>query len=89
MKSIKLALLMVVLCGTLFACKQPEAPVPAEEISPPPMVSAPAPAPPMAADPMLSEPAITEGTFEEDMDEDSPHSGGDKIGTGGGTVPEK
>ncbi len=90
MKSTKLALLTVLLCGALFACKKEE-PAAAVEAIPAPMVSEPAP--------MVSEPApmaapapvsAMDGTVpvDDSMDEDSPHSGGDKVGTGGAPVPE-
>ncbi len=88
MKSTKLALLMVLMCGTLFACKKEEPAVAVEE-TPAPMVSEPASPPPMPA-PMpapMSEAGVTDPA-DESVDADSPHSGGDKVGTGGQSVPE-
>ncbi len=85
MKSTKLALLMVLLCGTLFACKKEE-PAAAVEETPAPMVSE--PAPPMPPPAPMSEAGVTDPS-DDSVDEDSPHSGGDKVGTGGGSVPER
>lgn len=85
MKSTKLALVIVLLCGTLFACKQ-EPPAPAVDATPPPAMGEPAVMPePMAPD--MTMPAPTEPVPADSMeDEDTPHSGGDRVGTGGGTV---
>lgn len=85
MKSTKLALVTILLCGTLSACK-PEAPEPVEDVTPMPAPSAPAVTPePMVPDPTM--PAPTDNMPTDSMEEeDTPHSGGDKVGTGGGNV---
>ncbi|MET0656262.1 MAG: hypothetical protein ABWY48_06350 [Pseudoxanthomonas sp.] len=87
MKKTFLALVIVVSCGSLAACKKDsepvaEAPPPAaaepvvtpapEPVLPEPVVTDPAVAPPAAAD------AAGTGNTEEEED-DTPHSGGDKV----------
>jgi hypothetical protein len=89
MKNTQLALVMVLLLGTLSACK-PEPAAPAAEVAPPaaePVVT-PAPEPVVpAADPAAT-PAATDAvptdTAPTDAaeEEDTPHSGGDKVGVG-------
>ena len=85
MKSTKLALSTVLLLGTLSAC-QPEPAVPVVEAAPAavePVAVAPAP--------VVAEPAPTTAPMTEDPadatgeDDDTPHSGGDKVGAGTGT----
>ena len=89
MKSATLALFTVLLCGSLAACKPPSEAAPASEA---PAVEAPAAEPDVAApvpatvvaDPALPAAPATvatpvEGANEED---DTPHSGGDKVGVG-------
>jgi hypothetical protein len=79
MKSTHLALVVVVLCGSLSACRQ-EPPAPETETTPPPMATEPVPA---APDPMVTDPAMPVPT--EDVEEDdTPHTGGDRVGTGSG-----
>jgi hypothetical protein len=70
MKSTQLALAIVVLCGAMSACRQ-DAPAPAAEATPP-----------EAAEPVATtpDPMPTDDT----MDDDAPHTGGDRVGTGGG-----
>lgn len=83
MKSTTLALVIVLLCGTLSACRE-EAPEPATELTPLPAPTEPVVTPePIVPDPMM--PAPTEDTPIDSMEEDdTPHSGGDRVGTGGG-----
>ena len=85
--NLKLAVLTVLVAGALVACK-PEPAAPVAEVPPPaaePVAVEPAPAPePAATDPMaapapVTEPAPTEATEATEEDEDSPHSGGDKV----------
>jgi hypothetical protein len=83
MKSTKLALATVLLFGTLSACNKPEPAAPAEAepaAAEPSATPAPAPAVPEATDtttPAPTEPPPADG---EETD-DTPHSGGDKVGT--------
>lgn len=78
MKSTKLALVVAVLCGSLSACRE-EPPAPEAE-TPPPVATEPVPA---APDPVLTDPAVPVPT--EDVEEDdTPHTGGDRVGTGSG-----
>ena len=78
--NIKLALVTVLAAGALVACK-PEPAAPIAEVPPAaePAAVEPAPAPvaaPAATDPAAAAPAPAAATEE---DEDSPHSGGDKV----------
>ncbi len=86
MKSTKLALVIVLSCGILFACKQE--PAPAVDAMPPPAMDAPAVTPePMVPD--MTMPAPIDPAAADSMeDEDMPHSGGDRVGTGGAPTPE-
>lgn len=89
MKNTKLALAIILLCGALYACKK-EAPAPAEEA--PPAATEPAadtmPADTTPADttttPMDETTPAPEDAAQpaDDTDDDSPQSGGDKVGTG-------
>ena len=83
MKITKLALAVVVSCGMLSACK-PEPAAPVAEV-PAPMAAEPAATEvvPEPAVPTDAAPAATDAAAVEE-DEDSPHSGGDKVGTGTG-----
>lgn len=84
MKITKLALAVIVLCGALSACK-PEAAAPVAE-APAPVAADPAHAPEVAPEPVPPTgvaPAATDAAAVEE-DEDLPHSGGDKVGTGTG-----
>ena len=90
MNSTTLALVTVLLCGTLAGCKPPPAPpAPAMEEAPPaPVEPAAAPEPAMpdaAAAPAGGSEAVgTEAPADTATeDDDTPHSGGDKVGTGG------
>ncbi len=82
MKSTKLALAAVLLFGTLSACK-PEPAAPAAEAAPPvaePAAVAPAPEP-VVAEPATTTAPATEAPADATEDDDTPHSGGDKVGT--------
>lgn len=70
MKSTQLALAIVVLCGAMSACRQ-ETPAPAAEATPP-----------VAAEPVATtpDPMPTDAV----VDDDTPHTGGDRVGAGGG-----
>lgn len=73
MKNTKLALVTVLLCGTLSACK-PEPATPAAEVPAPAAESTDvAPVP----EPVVTEPMATPEPVEEE--DDTPHSGGDKV----------
>lgn len=86
MKSMKLALAIVLLCGTLSACKQ-EAPTPAEDVTSP-AATEPAPVMPEPMDPDATMLPPTETMPADDAEEDdTPHSGGDRVGTGTGGAP--
>ena len=88
MQRIKLALVAIMLCGTLAACDSKQAtpaptptpaPMPAPAPAPVEPTPAPAPAPmePIAApDAPATDPVPPDGTEEAD---DTPHSGGDKV----------
>ncbi|MGH8061210.1 MAG: hypothetical protein ACREO7_04250 [Pseudoxanthomonas sp.] len=89
MKSTKLALAAILLFGTLSACK-PEPAAPAAEAAPPaaePAAVTPAPEPVVAEPatttaPMTEAPAdATDAPAATEEDDDTPHSGGDKVGT--------
>ena len=73
-------LVTVLLCGTLSACN-PEPAVPAAEMPSPaaePMVVAPA-SEPAVADPMTTPAPATDATDTAEQEDDTPHSGGDKV----------
>ena len=85
MKSTKLALVALLLFGTLSACRQEPSPEPTAEAAAP--VVEPAQAPdPIVPDPVVPEPAATPAPDTEtpadatEEDDDTPHSGGDKVG---------
>jgi hypothetical protein len=87
MKSTKLALATVLLFGTLSACEKPEPAEPAAEAEPPAAEPAATPPPPPvvpeATSPEATTPASTEPPKDEGEEtDDTPHSGGDKVGTG-------
>ena len=89
--SVKLALVTVLLCGSLAACKPAEPAAPAAEATPPvaaePAAVTPAPEPMAepATTPATGTPADATGTPDApaatEEDDDTPHSGGDKVGT--------
>lgn len=85
MKSTKLALVTVLLFGTLSACNKPEPAEPAAEAGPAAADPAPTPPPPVvpeATSPEATTPASTEPPKDEGEEtDDTPHSGGDKVGT--------
>ena len=74
MKSIKLALAAVLFSVVLSACNRPEPAAPAADATPTPSEPA-VPTEPMPPPPPPPPPAPT------DEDQDSVHSGGDKVGT--------
>ena len=78
MKHTMLALVTVLLCGTLSACK-PEPAAPAAEVPAP--AAEPTVVEPVVTDPMATpEPAADPNTTDAAEDEDdTPHSGGDKV----------
>lgn len=85
MKNTQLALVIFLLLGTLSACK-PEPAAPAAEVAPPaaePVVT-PAPEPVVPATDPAATPAATDAapTDAAEGEEDTPHSGGDKVGVG-------
>ena len=80
MKSTKLALAAVLLFGTLSACK----PEPAAEAAPAaaePAAVTPAPEPVVAEPATTTAPTTEAPTDATGEDDDTPHSGGDKVGT--------
>jgi hypothetical protein len=85
MKSTKLALATVLLFGTLSACNKPEPAEPAAEAEPAaaePAATPPPPVVPEATSPETTTPASTEPPKNEGEEtDDTPHSGGDKVGT--------
>lgn len=89
MKNTKLMLVTtVLLVGTLSACK-PEPVAPAAEVAPPAAEPVVTPAPePVVPAPVVPEaattPAATDATpaAGEEEEDDTPHSGGDKVGVG-------
>ena len=84
MKSTKLALVIVLLLGSLSACKQEPA-APATEAPPPAVAPASTPAPEPAVAPATdpaAAPAATDAAPVDAEEEDTPHSGGDKVGVG-------
>jgi hypothetical protein len=87
MKSTKLALVTVLLFGTLSACNKSEPATPAAEAEPaaaePAATPAPPPVVPEVTSPETTEPASTELPKDDGEEtDDTPHSGGDKVGTG-------
>lgn len=85
MKSTKLALAIVLLFGTLSACDKSEPAEPAAEAAPAatePAATPPPPVVPEATSPETTTPAPTEPPKDEGEEtDDTPHSGGDKVGT--------
>lgn len=89
MKCAKLALVTVVLCGSLAACKPEAEPMAPAADAPAPAAEAPAPAvetapatDPAVTDPMASPvPDVDSDPMDDaaEEDEDTPHSGGDKV----------
>ena len=86
MKSTKLALVTVLLFGTLSACNKSEPATPAVEAEPAAAEHEVMPAPPVvpeATSPETTAPASTEPPKDDGEEtDDTPHSGGDKVGTG-------
>ena len=86
MKSTKLALATVLLFGALSSCDKPEPAEPAAEAVPAtaePPAMPPPPVVPEATSPETTTPASTEPPKDDGEEtDDTPHSGGDKVGTG-------
>ena len=85
MKNTIVALVIVLLCGSLSACKREPEPV-VVEAAPPAAEPAVAPEPvvpaPVVAEPVATPPAATDATgtdTTEEEEDDTPHSGGDKV----------
>jgi len=78
--NLKLALIGVALCGVLAACKPAPVEVPAPVAEPAPVT--PAPEPVISTDPAAMPAPATDmapAAPAEEENEDSPHSGGDKV----------
>lgn len=87
MKSTKLALVIILLLGGLSACKKPEPAAPAAEVAPPavePAAVTPAPEPVAPEPATTTAPATDAPADAAGEDDDTPHSGGDKVGAGTG-----
>jgi hypothetical protein len=84
MKSTKLALVIILVLGGLSACKKPEPAAPAAEVAPPAAEPAAVTPEPVVPEPATTTAPATDAPADAVEDDDTPHSGGDKVGTAPG-----